>query len=258
MANELASRYEPKDLESRIYRFWQERGCFEAPVPATPGEGRPPFSITIPPPNVTGELHMGHALQHSIHDLIVRRKRMQGFNALCVPGTDHAGISTNIKVEQTIRAEGLTRWDVGRHGFIERAREWTLKYGGTILGQLRALGCSYDWTRTRFTLDEFVEEGPQTAEWALGRLYTESGYARAVLTSFVRFYEKGWIYRAERIVNWCPHCRTTLSELEMEYRDVSSHLWYLRYPAADGGEGLVVATTRPETMLGDTGVAVNP
>jgi len=254
MGRELPKNYDWTEVEPRLYELWNERGYFRAPA----GDPRPGYSVTIPPPNVTGELHMGHALQHAIHDLIVRRKRMQGFNALCLPGTDHAGISTNIKVAQALRAEGRDRWEVGRAGFVERAREWTLKYGGTILNQLKALGCSYDWSRTRFTLDEFVEEGPHTADWALGRLYTESGYARAVLTSFVKFYNRGWIYRAERIVNWCPQCQTTLSELEVEYREVASHLWHLRYPAADGGPGLVVATTRPETMLGDTGVAVSP
>lgn len=254
MARELPKNYDPIELEQKQYAFWQERGYFSAPVKP----GTPSYCITIPPPNVTGELHMGHALQHAIHDLVIRRKRMQGFNALVVPGTDHAGIATQMKVEQSLRAEGLDRWAVGREGFLERAQAWTLKYGGTILSQLKALGCSYDWSRTRFTLDEFVELGPETANWALGKLYTQSGYARAVLTSFVHFHEKGWIYRAERIVNWCPHCRTTVSDLEVEYRELASHLWHLRYPATDGGEGLVVATTRPETMLGDTGVAVNP
>src|SRR5437868_1995793 len=179
MTRELPKAYEPKDVERKRYDFWLERGYFSAPVKP----GTPSYCVTIPPPNVTGELHMGHALQHSIHDLIVRRKRMQGFNTLCLPGTDHAGISTNIKVAQALRAEGKDRWAVGREGFIQRAREWTLKYGGTILGQLKALGCSYDWSRTRFTLDEFVEEGPHTADWALGVLYTESGYARAVLNA---------------------------------------------------------------------------
>ena len=254
MSRELSKAYDPTQVEGRQYGQWLTAGCF------TPDDDpqKPAYSITIPPPNVTGELHMGHALQHSIHDLVLRRKRMQGFAAMCLPGTDHAGISTNIKVDQALRSEGTDRWEVGRAGFVERAREWTLKYGGTILNQLKALGCSYDWTRTRFTLDEFVEEGPASAEWALGRLYTKSGYARRVLGAFVHFYERGWIYRGERIVNWCPTCQTTLSELEMEYREVASHLWHLRYPAEDGGEGIVVATTRPETMLGDTGVAVSP
>src|SRR5688500_7478069 len=160
MARELSKAYEPAAVEARQYAAWMDRGCFAAH--AQPGGTS--FCITIPPPNVTGELHLGHALQHAVHDLIIRRKRMQGFNTLCLPGTDHAGISTNIKVEQALRAEGKDRWSVGRHGFVERAREWTLKYGGTILGQLKSLGCSYDWTRTRFTLDEFVEEGPQTAD----------------------------------------------------------------------------------------------
>jgi valyl-tRNA synthetase len=254
MSEQLARPYDPKEVEQKQYDFWLSRGYFSAPV----DDPRPPYCITIPPPNVTGELHMGHALQHSIHDLIVRRKRMQGFNVLCLPGTDHAGIGTQMKVEQALRVEGLDRRDLGREGFLQRAREWTLKYGGTILGQLKALGCSYDWSRTRFTLDEFVEEGPQTAAWALGLLYTESGYARAVLHAFVHFYERGWLYRGERIVNWCPQCQTVVSDLEVEHREVRSHLWHLRYPAKDGGEGVVVATTRPETMLGDTGVAVAP
>ncbi len=254
MPEELAKTFDPAEVEPRIYGLWKERDCFHAPA----ADPRPAFSITIPPPNVTGELHMGHALQHTIHDLILRRKRMQGFNVLCLPGTDHAGIATQMKVEQALRKEGLSRWDLGRAGFTERAREWTLQYGGTILGQLQALGCSYDWSRTRFTLDEFVEEGPETADWALGRIYEQSGYARAVLHAFVHFYERGWVYRGERIVNWCPQCQTVVSDLEVEHRDLSSHLWHLRYPGTDGSEGLAVATTRPETMLGDTGVAVNP
>jgi len=254
MPTELARAYDPTEVESRIYRLWEERGCFAAPADSP----KPPFSITIPPPNVTGELHMGHALQHAIHDLLLRRKRMQGFNALCLPGTDHAGIGTQMKVEQALRREGTSGAEIGREAFVARAREWTLTYGGAILGQLRALGCSYDWSRLRFTLDEFVEAGPETADWALGRLYTRGGYARAVLTAFVEFHRRGWIYRGERIVNWCPECRTVVSDLEVQHQDLASHLWHIRYPAADGGEGLVVATTRPETMLGDTGVAVNP
>jgi valyl-tRNA synthetase len=254
MSRELPKAYQPREVEERIYLFWRESGCFAAPVDSP----APPYCITIPPPNVTGELHMGHALQHSIHDLIIRRKRMQGFNTLCLPGTDHAGIGTQMKVEQSLKEQGLSRRDLGREGFGERARDWTLKYGGAILRQLEALGCSYDWSRLRFTLDEFVEQGTETAAWALGTLYERSGYARAVLTAFVAFYEKGWIYRGERIVNWCPHCRTVVSDLEVQHREVPSHLWHIRYPAADGGPGLVVATTRPETMLGDTGVAVHP
>lgn len=254
MGSELSKTYEPKDVEERRTRFWMDRGCFAAPVKP----GTPAYCVTIPPPNVTGELHMGHALQHAIHDLVIRRKRMQGFNALCLPGTDHAGIATQMKVEQALRAEGLNRWDLGRDAFLDRAREWTLKYGGTILGQLQALGCSYDWSRTRFTLDEFASEGGDTSTWGLGRLYEQTGYARAVLTAFVHFFEQGWIYRGERIVNWCPQCQTVVSDLEVEHRELASHLWHLRYPAPDGGEGLVVATTRPETMLGDTGVAVSP
>ncbi len=254
MSTEISKTYEPKEVEPKQYEFWRNRDYFTAKV----DPAKQPFSLTIPPPNVTGELHMGHALQHTIHDLIVRRKRMQGFNVMCLPGTDHAGIATQMKVDQALRAQGLDRRDMGREKFLGHAREWTLKYGGTILRQLQALGCSYDWSRTRFTLDEFVEEGPQTADWALGKLYTRSGYARAVLTAFVKFYEKGWIYRGERIVNWCPQCQTVVSDLEVEHRELQSNLWHFRYPGADGGEGVVVATTRPETMLGDTGVAVAP
>src|SRR5688500_6735847 len=189
MQRELSKGYEPAEVETRRYAFWMERGDCAAPADAS----RPAFCLTIPPPNVTGELHMGHAMQHSIHDLILRRKRMQGFNALCVPGTDHAGIGTQIKVEQALRAEGLDRRAMGREAFNARAREWTLKYGGTILGQLKSLGCSYDWGRTRFTLDEFVDEGPHTAGWAVGQIYEHSGYARGVLTAFVHFYNQSWL-----------------------------------------------------------------
>ena len=252
--SELPKTFDPQAEESRWYDHWQGKGYFQPAVEPD----KPRFSITIPPPNVTGELHMGHALQHTIHDVILRRKRMQGFNTLCVPGTDHAGIATQMKVDQALRREGLDRREMGRDAFLERAREWTQKYGGTILGQLRALGCSYDWSRTRFTLDEFVSDGPDTADWALGLLYQRSGYARAVLTAFEHCYNRGWIYRGKRIVNWCPTCQTVVSDLEVQHRDLASHLWHIRYPSADGSEGITVATTRPETMLGDTGVAVSP
>lgn len=232
--NDLAKTYNPKEVESRWYTHWQDHHYFSAPV--TPG--RPRFSITIPPPNVTGELHMGHALQHAVHDLIVRRKRMQGFNTLCLPGTDHASIGTSVKIEAALKQEGRSRWDLGREQYTERAWEWTRKYGGTILRQLRALGCSYDWSRTRFTLDD--------------------GYYRAVVTAFVDFYNRGWVYRGKRVMNWCVTCRTVVSDLEVQHQEVTSHLWHLRYPAADGRGEVIVATTRPETMLGDTGIAVHP
>jgi valyl-tRNA synthetase len=234
MSQELSKQYDPKAVEATWYQCWLERGYFHADV----DPARPAFCITIPPPNVTGELHMGHALQHSIHDLIIRWKRMQGLNTLCLPGTDHASISTQMKVVQQLRSEGIDWRALGREKFLERCWQWTEKYGGAILGQLKSLGCSYDWRRTRFTLDD--------------------GYYRAVLTAFVHFYERGWVYRGLRVVNWCPTCQTTVSDLEVEHKPVDSHLWHIRYPAEDGGEGVVVATTRPETMLGDTAVAVNP
>ncbi|MBI3909562.1 MAG: valine--tRNA ligase [Armatimonadetes bacterium] len=234
MAKDLAKTYNLKEVEPRLYARWEQAGAFAAPVKP----GAPRFCITIPPPNVTGELHMGHALQHAIHDLIIRRKRMQGFNTLCLPGTDHASIATQLKVEQQMRSEGLTRWDLGRERFIERAWEWTRKYGGTILRQLRQMGCSYDWSRTRFTLDD--------------------AYYRAVLTAFVHFFHKGWIYRGKRVMSWCPECQTVVSDLEVVHKEIASHLWHIRYPTPDGTGGVVVATTRPETMLGDTAVAVHP
>jgi len=232
MPTEMNRTYHPADLERRWYPFWEERGCF-----APAGEGGP-FVVTIPPPNVTGELHMGHALEHTIHDAIVRRQRMRGVPTLCLPGMDHAGIGTQMKVVEALRAEGVDRRDLGREEFVRRCWQWTERYGGAILQQLRSLGCSYDWSRQRFTLDE--------------------GYVDAVLETFVRLYEKGWIYRGRRMVNWCPQCQTVVSDLEVEFRDLASHLWHFRYPAADGSASVVVATTRPETMLGDTAVAVHP
>jgi valyl-tRNA synthetase len=265
--HDIPSRYDPEALETAAYARWEAAGYFGAAVEP----GRPKFCVTIPPPNVTGELHMGHGLQHTIHDTLIRWKRMQGFNTLCLPGTDHASISTQMKVVQALAAEGVDRRELGREAFIARCWEWTEKYGGTILRQLRRLGCSYDWSRTRFTLDP--------------------AYERAVLTCFVQWYDRGWIYRAPRIVNWCPTCQTNVSDLEIDHRDVESHLWHIHYPIEDCGtriadlpdpaagsesgmaehgshdarqersdnpQSIVVATTRPETMLGDTGVAVHP
>jgi valyl-tRNA synthetase len=232
---ELPKAYAPKSVEEKWYSWWEEHGYFYAEVE----KDRRPYCITIPPPNVTGELHMGHALQHSVHDAIIRFKRMQGYNTLCLPGTDHAGIATQMKVEQQLwQEEKKTRWDVGRDEMVRRIWAWTEKYGGAILKQLRALGCSYDWRRTRFTLDE--------------------GYHKAVLEAFVRFYQRGWIYRGERMVNWCPRCLTVISDLEVEEVTTQGFLWYIRYPMHEGNGEVVVATTRPETMLGDTAVAVHP
>lgn len=232
---ELPKAYAPKAVEEKWYSWWEEHGYFYAEVE----KDRRPYCITIPPPNVTGELHMGHALQHSVHDAIIRFKRMQGYNTLCLPGTDHAGIATQMKVEQQLwQEEKKSRWDVGRDEMVRRIWAWTEKYGGAILKQLRALGCSYDWRRTRFTLDE--------------------GYHKAVLEAFVRFYQRGWIYRGERMVNWCPRCLTVISDLEVEEVTTQGFLWYIRYPMHEGNGEVVVATTRPETMLGDTAVAVHP
>src|SRR5438067_3448120 len=231
---ELSKTYDPAAAEKRWYPFWMERGYFHAPA----DPARPRYCITIPPPNVTGELHMGHDLQHAIHDLIIRRKRMQGFNTLCLPGTDHASIGTSVKIEDALREEGLSRWELGREKYLERAWEWTHKYGGRILEQLKALGCSYDWSRTRFTLDD--------------------RYHRAVLTAFVRCYERGWIIRGKRVMNWCATCQTVVSDLEVKHQELNANLWYIRYPRADGSGHVTVATTRPETILGDTALAVRP
>ncbi|MDE2890016.1 MAG: valine--tRNA ligase [Gemmatimonadota bacterium] len=228
-------QYDPGTVERTWYAFWEKKGFFK-PEYRTGGK---PFSVTIPPPNVTGELHMGHALQHAIHDAVVRWKRMQGHRTLCLPGTDHAGIATQMKVEQQLfEEEGKGRHDIGRDELLKRIAAWKQQYGGTILNQLREMGCSYDWGRERYTM--------------------ENGYARAVLSAFVKFYERGWIYRGKRMVNWCPRCGTVISDLEVEDRENEGHLWHIRYPGLDGGPDVVVATTRPETMLGDTGVAVHP
>ena len=237
MTEELAKTYEPGAIEKKWYDFWEENGLFKAEI----NLDKPPYCIAIPPPNVTGELHMGHAIQHAIHDLVVRWKRMQGFETLCLPGTDHAGIATHIKVEQELlQVEGKSRYDLGRVAMIDRIWQWKEKYGDAIYRQLRQLGASYDWRWERFTLDE--------------------EYVEAVLQAFAHFAEKGWIYRGTRMINWCPQCRTVISDLETEEREVAGHLWHIRYPAQEGEGALqvVVATTRPETMLGDTAVAVHP
>ena len=232
---ELAKTYAPREFEDRIYATWCERGDF---TPDAKAEG-PVFSIVIPPPNVTGQLHMGHALDETLQDILVRYKRMQGFNTLWVPGTDHAGIATQIKVEERLRVdEGLTRYDLGRERFLERVWAWKNQYEDRIVSQLKKLGSSCDWTRKRFTMDE--------------------GCSRAVKEVFVNLYNKGLIYRGNRIINWCPNCKTALSDAEVEYEEQAGHFWHIRYPIV-GEDGYVeIATTRPETMFGDTAVAVNP
>ncbi|RLA79597.1 MAG: valine--tRNA ligase, partial [Deltaproteobacteria bacterium] len=225
--------YDPKDVEEKWYQFWLEKGYFHADVDSP----KRPFSIVIPPPNVTGSLHMGHALNNTLQDILVRWRRMQGYNCLWLPGTDHAGIATQNVVERELAKEGLSRQQLGREEFIKRVWQWKERYGGVIIHQLKRLGASCDWQRERFTMDE--------------------GLSRAVREVFVRLYEEGLIYRGNYIINWCPRCQTALSDLEVEHREEEGHLYYLRYPLEGGGE-IVVATTRPETMLGDTAVAVNP
>ena len=232
---ELPKVYDPRDVESRIYQMWMDGGCFKA----KPDPDKKPFSIVMPPPNVTGQLHMGHALDCTLQDILTRFKRMQGYEALWLPGTDHAGIATQIKVEEELRTkEGLTRYDLGREKFLERVWAWKEKYGDRIVEQQKKMGASCDWDRSRFTMDE--------------------GCSRAVRETFCELYEKGLIYKGSRIINWCPNCLTALSDAEVEYVDKPGHLWYVRYPLSDGSGDIIIATTRPETMLGDTGVAVNP
>jgi valyl-tRNA synthetase len=231
---ELPKAFEHSEVDPRWYAFWESIGAFRA----DPSSGKPRFSMVIPPPNVTGSLHMGHALNHTMPDIIARWKRMQGFDVLWLPGTDHAGIATQNVVEKQLAEEGKTRHDLGREAFEARVWEWVRQSHGTITGQMRKLGESVDWTRERFTLDEQL--------------------SRAVRRVFVSLYEEGLIYRGTYIVNWCPRCRTALSDLEVVHKDTTGKLWYVRYPGADGGEGVIVATTRPETMLGDTAIAVNP
>ena len=236
MNRELPKVYEPQEVEGRIYEMWEKNGCFEGHR----DPDKKPFTIVMPPPNVTGQLHMGHAMDSTLQDILIRFKRMQGYAALWVPGTDHAGIATQIKVEEELRKnEGLTRYDLGREKFLERVWDWKHKYGGRIVQQQKKLGASCDWSRARFTMDE--------------------GLSAAVRHVFVSLYKKGLIYKGSRIINWCPNCVTALSDAEVEYQDKPGSLWHIRYPIqGEEGRYVVVATTRPETMLGDTGVAVNP
>ena len=234
MQKELAKTYNPKDIEDRLYDKWMEKKYFHA----EPDETKKPFTIVIPPPNITGQLHMGHALDNTMQDILIRHKRMQGYNTLWQPGTDHASIATEVKIIEQMKAEGIDKNDLGREGFLERAWEWKKQYGGRIVNQLKKLGSSCDWDRERFTMDE--------------------GCSKAVEEVFVKLYEKKMIYKGSRIVNWCPICKTSISDAEVEYEEKAGHFWHIKYPVVGTDEFLEFATTRPETMLGDTAVAVNP
>ncbi len=234
MSKELSKTYDPKDIEERLYKNWEEKGYFHAEV----DRSKKPFTIVMPPPNITGQLHMGHALDNTLQDILTRFKRMQGYSALWLPGTDHASIATEAKVVEKLAKEGISKDDIGREKFLEQVWDWKHEYGGRIVKQLRKLGSSADWERERFTMDEGCNE--------------------AVKEVFVNLYNKKLIYRGERIINWCPHCLTSISDAEVEYEDQAGHFWHLRYPLSDGSGYIQMATTRPETMLGDTAVAVNP
>ncbi|MCR5479362.1 MAG: valine--tRNA ligase [Ruminococcus sp.] len=234
MKKELNKVYEPSQVEDKIYKFWMDDGMFKA----QPDSKKEPYCIVMPPPNITGQLHMGHALDETLQDILIRWKRMSGYSALWVPGTDHASIATEAKIVEAMRKEGITKDDIGRDGFLKRAWDWKAQYGGRIVEQLKKLGSSCDWSRERFTMDE--------------------GCSKAVKEVFVSYYNKGLIYRGERIINWCPHCKTSISNAEVVYEDQAGHFWHLRYPLTDGSGYVELATTRPETLLGDTAIAVNP
>ena len=234
MAKELAKQYDPKDVEDRIYQSWIKGNYFHAACDPQ----KTPYTIVIPPPNITGQLHMGHALDNTLQDILIRWRRMQGYDTLWLPGTDHASIATEAKIVDALRAEGISKEDLGREGFLKRAWEWRAQYGGRIVEQLKKLGSSCDWARERFTLDE--------------------GCSKAVREVFNNLYEKGLIYRGERIINWCPHCKTSISDIEMEYEEKDGAFWHMAYPFTDGSGEIIVATTRPETIPGDTGVAIHP
>ena len=234
MAKELDKQYSPQNVEDRTYKFWCDHKYFHAEV----NPDKKPYTIVIPPPNITGQLHMGHALDETLQDILIRWRRMEGYETLWLPGTDHASIATEAKIVEAMRKEGITKEEIGREKFLERAWEWKAQYGGRIVEQLKKLGSSCDWDRERFTLDE--------------------GCSKAVREVFCKLYDKGLIYRGKRIINWCPHCLTSISDAEVEYEDQAGHFWHLRYPFKDGSGYLELATTRPETLLGDTAVAVNP
>lgn len=232
--HELEGKYNPKSFEEKWYDIWEKKGYFKPSEDKT----KTPYTIVIPPPNITGKLHMGHALDDTIQDILIRFKRMQGFNTLWVPGTDHAAIATEAKIVEKMKEAGITKEDIGREGFLERAWDWKKEYGGAIVNQIKKLGCSCDWSRERFTMDE--------------------GLSEAVKQVFINLYREGLIYRGKRMINWCPNCNTSISDAEVEYEEEPTHLWHIRYKVKDEDRYIIVATTRPETMLGDTGVAVHP
>ncbi len=234
MKEQMEKVYDPGRVEARLYEQWEQAGAFHA----EPDPNKEPYCIVMPPPNITGQLHMGHALDCTIQDVLTRFKRMQGYCALWLPGTDHASIATEVKIVEQMAKEGVSKDDVGREGFLQRAWAWNETYGGRIVEQLRKMGSSCDWQRLRFTMDE--------------------GCSKAVAEVFVKLYNEGLIYRGDRNINWCPECRTALSDAEVEYEEQDGCFWHIRYPAADGSGDVIVATTRPETMLGDTAVAVHP
>ena len=234
MSKELAKTYDPKGIEERLYTKWMDNGYFHAKV----NPDKKPFTIVMPPPNVTGQLHMGHALDETMQDILIRFKRMQGYEALWQPGTDHAAIATEVKVIDKLKKEGIDKHDIGREEFLKHAWAWKEEYGGKIINQLKKLGASADWERERFTMDE--------------------GCSKAVQEVFIKLYEKGYIYKGSRIINWCPVCQTSLSDAEVEHEEQAGHFWHIRYPIVGTDRSLVIATTRPETMLGDTAIVVNP
>ncbi|MCK5086624.1 MAG: class I tRNA ligase family protein, partial [Melioribacteraceae bacterium] len=232
--SEIPKAYDPKEVEDKWYKYWEDHKVFHSEV----DESKEPYTIVIPPPNVTGMLHLGHILNNTLQDIYIRYKRMKGFNALWVPGTDHASIATEAKVIEFLKEKGISKFDIGREEFVKYCWEWTEKYGGIIIHQLRKLGVSCDWDRQRFTIDDH--------------------YYNKVIEAFVKLYKEGEIYRGYRMVNWDPASKSAISDEEVIFKEIQGKLWYLKYPLKDSEEYLVVATTRPETMLGDTGVAVNP
>ena len=234
MKREMDKIYNPKDVEENIYKEWEKKGYFKAKV----NSKKKPFTIVMPPPNITGKLHMGHALDETMQDILIRFKRMQGFEALWVPGTDHASIATEAKVVEQLKKEGISKEEIGREKFLERTWQWKKEYGGNIVNQLKKLGASCDWSRERFTMDE--------------------GCSKAVREIFVNLYEKGLIYRGEKIINWCPNCKTSISDSEVDFKEMDGIFWYINYKLVDSLDYVTVATTRPETMFGDVALAVNP